>query len=731
MADLDSQRLQQQVDELQDKLNGLNKTVNPLAMANAKGATKAEALAGAAGSAADALSAMTKQIYQGQQGAKVFSDAVLAGTKSAGGLEAALGKNSKLVAGIGILGVGLVQLGAMAAEMSDDLFKGFQALTRVGAVGSEGMAGVFDQLQNFRLSLQDIGQLTQLIGENAQDLSLFGGSVTAGAKSLGALRKAITGTNLEQEFMRMGMNTKEINEAMAGYVRIQTLAGRSQNMNTDQLLKGTTEYIKQMDVLTKLTGVTRQQAESQMEANRRNEMYNAYLQKVRREEGDAVADNLERNMAVFSAQFPDTAEGLKEVLGGFVITQKGVEAELGGFRNIAHLLKGDMGTFRDAFNAQSRANTQGKESLAMINAFGGNFGNFFEQSKAAGQSQIDMTKENERAAQALADQIGKPEEGVRAQVALRQAQMDTMANLQSFVNIGVNPATNALVQLANAARGLSVTLPGAKAGGTPGYGRSGTGTMEGSMGSTAAGALGGARTGGAVAPPHPLAKGAGIAIGGIVGGILGYLGYQQFGGEGGEIDPNTVINFGPGTGSRAHFDKLLPDVRERALAMAYHYEKQTGMKLNLASAFRSEAEQADLIRQRASGGRPIAEPGASLHQQGRALDIGKADGTEVGYLRNMGALDIFGFKTLHNDPNHIFMQDGGIASGPKSGYQATLHGTEAVVPLPNGKAIPVEMPEMAGQMGMMGEQISRLDELVALMRNANGISNQILQAATN
>jgi hypothetical protein len=41
------------------------------------------------------------------------------------------------------------------------------------------------------------------------------------------------------------------------------------------------------------------------------------------------------------------------------------------------------------------------------------------------------------------------------------------------------------------------------------------------------------------------------------------------------------------------------------------------------------------------------------------------------------------------------------------------------------------MPEMAGQMGMMGEQISRLDELVALMRNANGISNQILQAATN
>ena len=34
---------------------------------------------------------------------------------------------------------------------------------------------------------------------------------------------------------------------------------------------------------------------------------------------------------------------------------------------------------------------------------------------------------------------------------------------------------------------------------------------------------------------------------------------------------------------------------------------------------------------------------------------------------------------------------GGIASGPQGGYPATLHGTEAVVPLPNGNEIPVEI----------------------------------------
>ena len=34
---------------------------------------------------------------------------------------------------------------------------------------------------------------------------------------------------------------------------------------------------------------------------------------------------------------------------------------------------------------------------------------------------------------------------------------------------------------------------------------------------------------------------------------------------------------------------------------------------------------------------------------------------------------------------------GGIASGPQSGYMATLHGTEAVVPLGNDRSIPVDM----------------------------------------
>jgi hypothetical protein len=47
-------------------------------------------------------------------------------------------------------------------------------------------------------------------------------------------------------------------------------------------------------------------------------------------------------------------------------------------------------------------------------------------------------------------------------------------------------------------------------------------------------------------------------------------------------------------------------------------------------------------------------------------------------------------------PGYRSFGGGGVADGPDSGYAATLHGTEAVVPLPNGRSIPVEMSGGAG-----------------------------------
>jgi hypothetical protein len=366
--------------------------------------------------------------------------------------------------------------------------------------------------------------------------------------------------------------------------------------------------------------------------------------------------------------------------------------------------------------------------------------------------------------------------------------MDTMQNFQSLVNFGVVPATNALAAFAEGLRKTSAILPGGQEiGGGPRDSSIAEGARAGAMGTDVLPGSGNAATGD---PVLDAMSGITQNVGGlglqqrVIGGALGaataaarqLMGQLGIGGQ--EINPDNVINFSrTGSGSRQHFDQLQPQVRERALAMAQAYQRNTGDKLNLTSAFRSAEEQAALIASGGQGNNPIAAPGQSLHQQGRALDFNPK---QVDALENSGLLQQYGFKRGYPGGPHISMQDGGIATGPRSGYAATLHGTEAVVPLPDGKTIPVTMPsldalvssltkdvksvtdqarsvgtqgtddatslinqgitmtmpadmrdEMSRQSGLIANQISRLDEIVALMRNQNGISSKILQAANN
>ena len=60
---------------------------------------------------------------------------------------------------------------------------------------------------------------------------------------------------------------------------------------------------------------------------------------------------------------------------------------------------------------------------------------------------------------------------------------------------------------------------------------------------------------------------------------------------------------------------------------------------------------------------------------------------------------------------------GGIARGPANGYNAVLHGNEAVVPLPSGGKIPVEFPQQTA--APMGQQQNNVSVTVNMDGNAS------------
>jgi hypothetical protein len=66
-----------------------------------------------------------------------------------------------------------------------------------------------------------------------------------------------------------------------------------------------------------------------------------------------------------------------------------------------------------------------------------------------------------------------------------------------------------------------------------------------------------------------------------------------------------------------------------------------------------------------------------------------------------------------------FARDGGIFDGPKSGYAATLHGNEAVIPLKDG-AVPVSMSQ---EFNMTA---TNLGELVNIMKSNVGMQDRML-----
>jgi hypothetical protein len=78
---------------------------------------------------------------------------------------------------------------------------------------------------------------------------------------------------------------------------------------------------------------------------------------------------------------------------------------------------------------------------------------------------------------------------------------------------------------------------------------------------------------------------------------------------------------------------------------------------------------------------------------------------------------------------------GGILSGPTSGYQALLHGNEAVVPLPDGRTIPVQSKgggtgSSSGseeQISLLTQELAKLDSLLSVMTKQNSITDRMLQ----
>lgn len=647
-----------------------------------------------------------KKLYEGEQGASVYNDAIKSTTDALGTFLGALGPLGK------VLGFLVKAVGGYAVEankLSDRLYKSYQSLSKVGVTAADGMMGLAESAQRLGLGLNEAGleNFGRLMKAAATDLALLSGSAIQGRKDFVDFASEVVRGSAGRELMNLGYSVEELNESLAGYIGLQSRVGMAQNKTQAQLQAGAAAYLKEMDALTKLTGLQKAELEEGINKARAVEAFRAKVEDLRAQGREKEADQMEKYYAVLVKQAPTIAQGFAEAASGLIVSDAGrqyFQAIDSGAQVIQGLSTGAM-TLEQALGAtykQAQLSEEQFRQLAMAMGSSNVIGSYTELADIAKRSGIDQ-EEIARTIKEAQDAQAKGPNGVAAQTDMRRAQMDSRDALQNLVKVGVIPATNAMSSFSQVV-GKVVTALGGKVAAAPGAPMAGGG----------AGGGGGAAEGG----------GGG---GGVVGAIKRF--FTGGGGGPSEASWEEYIKFTGNTGSLEHFKKLEPGVQEAFANMARDYNNLTGgQKLQVNSAFRSPEEQAAVN----SGGNPKAAPGMSLHNVGRALDL---NSDQVAFLKAQGLLDKYGFKTLANDPPHIYMNNGGIAAGPKSGYAATLHGTEAVVPLPDGKTIPVTMPEfsanMQDQLGIMGAQLSMLENIVSAMRDQNTISNKILQATNN
>jgi len=146
------------------------------------------------------------------------------------------------------------------------------------------------------MNLQEFGGLLK---RNSQDVARFGGSANGGVKEFSRLAAELQGSEIGGNLRALGLTAEQSNEAMIGYVANTGGRSKLELQNTQQILKGTSDYVEQLDRLSQLTGKSRQELEAQQKAKQREfdiEMTKARMSVEDRDAFDAALQEAEALM---------------------------------------------------------------------------------------------------------------------------------------------------------------------------------------------------------------------------------------------------------------------------------------------------------------------------------------------------------------------------------------------------------------------------------------------------
>jgi len=206
------------------------------------------------------MAGLFEGLAEGKTGMAAYSGVMTGSMDAVGRASSQYGKAGKGFAVLlKILSFGITEI----SKMSDALYKANQDISKAGAVGAGGMTEVFNSMQKFGYGVGELGDMTSLLTKNSKALALFGGTADEGARRFANAAGVIQHSDLQQQFMNMGISVNSINEGIAGYLQLQTNLGTSQKLTNKEISQGSADYIMNMSKLSKLTGMSADQLQKE------------------------------------------------------------------------------------------------------------------------------------------------------------------------------------------------------------------------------------------------------------------------------------------------------------------------------------------------------------------------------------------------------------------------------------------------------------------------------------
>ena len=163
------------------------------------------------------------------------------------------------------LGKTLSTVGTFVTAELQKSVEAFQNLGSVGGIGAEGVTGLRKSAELAGLSFD---QLSNIVSKNGSSLAFVFGSTATGLQEIAKLTKAAE--PFRGELLALGVGLSQQTEYFTDYLQVSQRLGRRQIRDERVLAASSASYVKNLTDLSRLTGMSADQAQAEIDAQMSN-----------------------------------------------------------------------------------------------------------------------------------------------------------------------------------------------------------------------------------------------------------------------------------------------------------------------------------------------------------------------------------------------------------------------------------------------------------------------------